>query len=49
MYENDQEQMQFLKDYIIQFSDLIPKILIQTKSDLIKSENEKMLLMTSFA
>jgi len=36
MYENDQEQMQFVRDYINELSNLVPKVLLLTKSDLIK-------------
>ncbi len=36
LYENDAEQMQFARDYITKFSNLIPKVLIHTKTDLIK-------------
>ena len=35
LYDNDQDHIDFIRNNISKFSDLKPKILIQTKSDLI--------------
>lgn len=35
MYEDDQEQIDFMKEYIRKFNVIIPKILIRNKIDIV--------------
>lgn len=49
LYENDQEQMQFVRDYFDRIPQRTPKVLVHTKTDLLKSASDYILPTASFA
>ena len=49
LYDNDKDHLDFIRDHIDKMPDLKPKVLIQTKMDLIQQQSEQITFQDDFA